>query len=701
MRLRYQLLLVSLLILCLPWAGCQYVREMENILRDEKAAALTATAQAIAAHLQGEANLFDVNASDAQWFADIDIRSVQLYLHPLSQLPNIDAHNEDWVEYGFEPISFKHQSTPFSADVYAGIKGETLYLYFHVFDTTWQAHNPQRTPAIANGDHVVLRTKSWGVVKDYYLRTSVSGDITARYINDYGAIRNEPRIFGRWRIEKNSYDLEVQMPRSVVGEQLGYAIVNQISSAGAPTSAHVTIGTALFREEPLPWVTRDDDIEKILAQYNKDNQIISVINRGHWLLAQQGQLQVVTESEESDQSSNYGLSFWLYKFALGKTFFPEWSSALNAGRIVSDEAVAALHNETQTKWYNNGAQTVARVAAPIIVDRQTVGAVLLAESTDEVLSSTQQAFTNLFSYTFLAAAVAVFGSMAYAYFLAFRIGRLIRAAENAVSEDGRIDQSVVQANVFKSTAKDEVGDLSRSYGGLLRRLREYTEYLRTLSSKLSHELRTPLAVVKSSLDNIEQEPLDEDLQRYIARARDGVNRLSNILSAMSAASHMEQSIRSSQIENINLAQLVKEVTTAYRDTYSTVEIDCQLIGVEKDFDWNGAPDLIVQMLDKLVDNAADFTGVDGAIKVALTRKEQQLILSVSNTGPLLPENMQGQLFDSLVSLREPSKAGNEQTHLGLGLYIVRLIVEFHRGRVAARNLDDDSGVIFTVTLPAT
>ena len=54
-------------------------------------------------------------------------------------------------------------------------------------------------------------------------------------------------------------------------------------------------------------------------------------------------------------------------------------------------------------------------------------------------------------------------------------------------------------------ASDELGDLARSFKNLLGRLREHTEYLRTLASKLSHELRTPLAVVTTSLDNLEHE----------------------------------------------------------------------------------------------------------------------------------------------------------------------------------------------------
>jgi K+-sensing histidine kinase KdpD len=99
------------------------------------------------------------------------------------------------------------------------------------------------------------------------------------------------------------------------------------------------------------------------------------------------------------------------------------------------------------------------------------------------------------------------------------------------------------------------------------------------------------------------------------------------------------------------------------------------------------------MLDKLVDNARQFATADTAIKVSLHHRNDSIILSVINIGPLLPENMAHQLFDQLVSIR--SNRG-EHLHLGLGLYIVRLIADFHHASINAKNLTDNSGVEFEV-----
>jgi signal transduction histidine kinase len=109
----------------------------------------------------------------------------------------------------------------------------------------------------------------------------------------------------------------------------------------------------------------------------------------------------------------------------------------------------------------------------------------------------------------------------------------------------------------------------------------------------------------------------------------------------------------------------------------------------------GAPDLIVQMLDKLIENAVDFSAAGALIIVRLRLDPQAAVIEVDNPGPPLPGHVQGRLFESLWQ----SRAGpDSQPHFGLGLYIVRLIAEFHGGEASATNLPDGSGARFAVRL---
>ena len=93
----------------------------------------------------------------------------------------------------------------------------------------------------------------------------------------------------------------------------------------------------------------------------------------------------------------------------------------------------------------------------------------------------------------------------------------------------------------------------------------------------------------------------------------------------------------------------------------------------------GIPELIVQLLDKLVGNAVEFSSESDAIRVRLTVDSDDAVLRVINSGPSLPDEMSDQLFDSMISVRESQSSDN--SHLGLGLYIARIITDFHGGTI--------------------
>jgi len=111
---------------------------------------------------------------------------------------------------------------------------------------------------------------------------------------------------------------------------------------------------------------------------------------------------------------------------------------------------------------------------------------------------------------------------------------------------------------------------------------------------------------------------------------------------------------------------------------------------------HGAPDLIVQMLDKLIDNAVDFSAEGATITLRLRLEGAAAFIEVENPGPALPAHLAGRLFESLWQSRPD---GDSRPHFGLGLYIVRLIAEFHGGDATATSLPSASGVRVSVRLP--
>ena len=299
-----------------------------------------------------------------------------------------------------------------------------------------------------------------------------------------------------------------------------------------------------------------------------------------------------------------------------------------------------------------------------------------------------RALTRMLDFTVVTSVMLVIVTFAFAAWLALRLSRLRRASESALTREGLVTEFP------EAAAPDELGDVARSFSRLLRRLNEYTGYLRSLAGKLAHEIRTPLTIVRSSLENLECEEVSPAARQYLDRARQGSERLSAILVAMGAATRVEEAIGTAERSRFDLTPVIASAVSAYRVAFPERRFAAELASEPVEIE--GAPDLIVQLLDKLIDNAVDFSPGGATITVRLLRESAAAVLEVDNPGPPLAPEARGRLFESLWQSRS---GGDSRPHFGLGLYIVRLIADYHRGGVAATDLPSGEGARFGVRLP--
>jgi dedicated sortase system histidine kinase len=337
-----------------------------------------------------------------------------------------------------------------------------------------------------------------------------------------------------------------------------------------------------------------------------------------------------------------------------------------------------------------GRGIIFSVAHPIWVGETVVGAVIVEENTHAILSLRNRAFEQLVAVTLVAFAAAALVLLLFASRLSSRLRRLRDEAENAIDSQGR-----VRALVAGEHAQDEIGDLSRSFSTALGRLAQYTAYLENLGGRLAHELRTPVAVVRSSLDNIRLQQPSPEMTVYVTRMEEGLHRLETILTRMAEATRLEHTVRGGERERFEAKTVLAGCVEGYRAAYPGRRFELAMTG--EPVTLRGAPDLFAQMLDKLAGNAADFAAGDSPIQISLARASGDAVLRFVNTGPTLPAEIRTTLFESMVTARKERDGG--VPHLGLGLYIVRLIAEFHGGRVAAANRPDGDGVVFELRFP--
>ena len=352
----------------------------------------------------------------------------------------------------------------------------------------------------------------------------------------------------------------------------------------------------------------------------------------------------------------------------------------------------ALIGVSSTHWRGTRERDVAILSAaqPIFVGDDIVGAAVVEETTASIQLLKESALEDLLAVTLAVVATALAILLFFASRLAARIRRLHREAEAAIDPQGRI-----RGTIRPGGARDEIGELSRTMAGVLARLKDYNAYLEAMAGRLSHELRTPVAVVRSSLDNLRAQPLAPEARVYLERAGEGVERLSRLIARLSEGTRLERLLEGAEREDFDLAAVVAGCVEGYRGASPARRFE--LSAPAGPVPVRGSPDAFAQLLDKLVENAEDFAPPGAAIRVALAADARMATLAVENPGPALPGAMAGGLFDSMVSLREAP--GRREGHLGLGLYIARLVAEFHGGRIRAADLPGGAGVRFEVAVP--
>lgn len=684
MSLRAKLLSLSLLTLILPWAGWQYAQQMETTLRAGQEAALLTTAEVLGRVVASQPELL---YRVPELRSDFDAQRGDLFAPLLQVQPLMDGFPDEWPQptrpvAGFDSAEGSASSAPAKPLVRLGVHGRWLHAYIEV---NTRAIRYQQPSAAGAADRVVLLTRDeFEHERAWSISALAPGPVIVRNCeigSPWAPLPDEvPYVTGVWRETGEGYAIELRGPLNLFGTQLSVEALDASNAVVAQTPG-------------LGWLhTGSEALKQRLEQYAPDGVRVSVVDTHGWLLARAGSIDVATASSYPGlREDEEGFARSIYRVVFPQATVPARPYGLPYG-MWGPPVDAARAGEQSAIWFEKagGEPSLVRAAVPVLYGDQSFGALVVEQQGEQLVEVREIALTRLLNLTLIATIVGVLVTIIFAARLSHRIRRLSRAASTALTPEGRIEPSIPDTQ-----ARDELGALARSYDTLLGRLKEYTTYLQTLGTKLSHELRTPLTIVSSSLENLSsEEKLTPSAQNYLERARDGTHRMHALLTAMSEATRVEQSIEHTERTRFDLRELVANIGEAYRQTFVKHRVQTQV----PDTAWyvEGSADLIAQLLDKLMDNAADFTPAGGEIAICLACDARVCTLTVSNDGPLLPPHLDGRLFESLVTSRGST---NGKPHLGLGLYIVRLIVDFHHGKVTAENLADQSGVCVRIELP--
>src|SRR6185369_4271204 len=405
----------------------------------------------------------------------------------------------------------------------------------------------------------------------------------------------EPRIGGVWQRSRDGWVLEISVPLSMVGQHLG-VLVDDRDRRGAPRASYGTLDPSDLRASGR-LIAASPDLNDHLKQFSQPGVELTVASASGAVLTR-----LDAPALPGDYTRMRGFLPRMYRVFLDGGVIPRAASQAERDRAAEELTARASRGAAATTLFAGRYQNsvIVAAAAPIFTadGKRVIGVIQLAQTADRWLTLRDQALTRLLNLTLFATLFAVGAAFWFAGRMTLRIARLGAASETALGREGNVSRLLPEVD-----SRDELGDLSRSFSSLLGRLDEYTGYLRTLAGKLAHEIRTPLTIIRSSLENLESESqsskeMPENARVYIARAREGSERLSAILTAMGAATRVEEAIAHSERHRFDLAALVRATAAAYGSAFPSRVFACEVPADEVNM--TGAPELIVQMLDKLV-----------------------------------------------------------------------------------------------------
>jgi len=317
---------------------------------------------------------------------------------------------------------------------------------------------------------------------------------------------------------------------------------------------------------------------------------------------------------------------------------------------------------------------VLYVAAPVMVYGELYGVLTVAKPTTNINSFLKDAKPKIFKVGLLSVAAALLLSFLVSLWITHPIKRLTQYAHE-VRENKK--------SILPKLDKSEIGEMGVAFEKMREAL-EGKNYVEQYVQTFTHEIKSPLSAIRGAAELLNEKMGPEQRSLFINNIRNEAGRIQDIVDRMLELAALENQKMPAKKEKIVFHALVKTVLESKQPLLSKKELRV-VDQVPDELIVEGDPFLLHQAVANLIQNAVDFSPVQGRIELCADTDGKTCRFLVRDFGPGIPDYALSKIFDKFFSLQRPD-TGKKST--GLGLNLVKEVAGLHQGEIVLINCPD-------------
>ncbi len=325
------------------------------------------------------------------------------------------------------------------------------------------------------------------------------------------------------------------------------------------------------------------------------------------------------------------------------------------------------------------------VGLPIVVTNEsgintTIGTAFAA-STLDFLTGFRAEIIKMF---FLAAVAAFMVAFGVTWLYSYKMTRPLRLMCDATKSFAMGDFSV-RVPVFSD---DEVGELAKAFNQMAETLASSESMNRNFIANVSHELKTPMTTISGFIDGIIDGTIPKEKEKhYLGIVAQEVKRLSRLVKTMLDLSRIDSGKMQIHPARFDISNTIIVTLLSFEAKIEEKNIEIRGLEDSEPTFVDGDPDMIHQVLYNLTENAVKFTNEGGFIEIHTVETADRITVSVRNSGPGIPPDDAKMIFDRF--FKTDKSRSKDKTGMGLGLYIVKTMVQLHGGEIRVESVENE------------